>query len=175
MEKLQDWLDRIDEYGLGPETSEGPSVDADPVFEVVVLVADRLGDALVGGGVGLRRRVDREPVDQPIRVAEPVEVVEVDMRHDAGVGQLDVVSEELAPEVGAEVDEQRLAGALVGDVDREPRARHPALARRGAGVAVAADRRRSGGVTGAEEGDPHLGSGSTAHRLSVRGRPVGSA
>lgn len=30
MEKLQDWLDRIDEYGLGPETSEVPSVDDDP-------------------------------------------------------------------------------------------------------------------------------------------------
>jgi len=46
-----------------------------------------------------------EPVDQPVDVAEPVQVVEVDVRHDAGVGQRNVVVEELAPEIGAEVDE----------------------------------------------------------------------
>ena len=29
MEKLQDWLDRIDEYGLGRNTSDVPSMDDD--------------------------------------------------------------------------------------------------------------------------------------------------
>jgi hypothetical protein len=77
-------------------------------------------------------------------------VVEVDVGDDGLVGEGDVVAEELVAQVGAGVDQERLVGALVANVDREPRALDFSFASLLAGVAVAVRRWRPRGVAGPE-------------------------
>ena len=97
-------------------------------------------------------------------------MVEVDVGDQHGVGQRDVLGQELLAEVGAGVDEQRLARGLAPDVDRKAGALDAELAGALAGVAVAADGGRPGRVAGAEQRDLH-GSSVVVVRL-VGGRPV---
>jgi len=148
--------DELDLEAAGLEPLEGgPGADVDPVAQVVVLPADRLGDALAGFRVGLGRGVHRQVARQPVDVAQAVEVVEVDVGDQPRVREPDARVEKLAPEVRAEVDQERLAGPVVRDVDGEPRPRDPPVAGRPAGVTVAADRRRPRRVARSQERDPH--------------------
>jgi hypothetical protein len=73
--------------------------------EVVVLVGDGLGDALAGRGVCLVSGVDREVAGQSEDVARAVEVVEVDVRDDGGVGDGQPLAEKLVAKIGAQVDQ----------------------------------------------------------------------
>jgi len=76
-------------------------------------------------------------VEQAVGVAQPVEVVEVDVGDHRFVGQRDVLPAELVAEVRAGVDQERLARLLVPDVDGEPGAFDVFLAGALARLAVA--------------------------------------
>ena len=146
----------------------GVAVDRDLV-EVVVPVGHALGDALAGLRVGLVRGVHGQVREHPEGVAEAVDVVEVDVGDQGGVGQGDVVREELVSEVRAAVDQERFIRSLVADVDREPAPLDAALAGRRAGLTVTAHRRGPGGVAGPEQRDLHLsGRGRDCDRGRVR-------
>jgi len=71
------------------------------------------------------------------------------------VGERDVVGEKLIAEIRAGVDEQRLVGSLVADMDRKSCALDADFAGVLTGVAVAFRRRRPRRVTGPEQRDVH--------------------
>ena len=123
--------------------------------EIVEAAGDGLGDALSRLGVRLVGGVHRERGEQTVGVPEAVEVVEVDVGDEGRVGEVDVAFEELGAKVRAGVDQQRLAGALVVDVDGEASALDVVFAGVLAGVTVTARRRRPGGISGSQQRDLH--------------------
>ncbi len=154
------WMLNGDEFDLqsaGLERLERRlRTDADSL-QVVVAVTHRRRHGAVSDGVDLVGGVHRRRTagEQPVGVAQAVEMVEVDVGDHHGVGQGDVAGEKLPAQVGTRVDEQRLPSVGVVDVDGEARAFDAGLAGPLASVTLTPGDRRPGGVAGAEQRDLH--------------------